>query len=82
MKLISTKLTNLVSLEQSHHKPVGMYGGGLQVGNRSLISSFGATCLHSLKVQEVYCHCQVPSTCVNSGVGLCPRLNIGHDVNN
>ncbi len=28
MKLISTDLTNLVSLEQSHHKPTGMYGGG------------------------------------------------------
>ena len=28
MKLISTKLTNLVSLEQSHHNPMGMYGGG------------------------------------------------------
>ena len=30
MKLISaTKLTNLVSLEQFHHKPMAMYGGGL-----------------------------------------------------
>ena len=29
MKLISTKLTNLVSLEQSNHKPIGRYGGGL-----------------------------------------------------
>ncbi len=27
MKLISTRLTNLVSLEQSHYKPMGMYGG-------------------------------------------------------
>ena len=27
MKLISTKFTNLVSLEQSYHKPMGMYGG-------------------------------------------------------
>ncbi len=25
MKLISTALTNIVSLEQSHHKPMGMY---------------------------------------------------------
>ncbi len=29
MKPISTKLTNLVSLEQSNHKPMGMCGGGL-----------------------------------------------------
>ena len=29
MELISTKLTNLVSLEQSNHKPKGMCGGGL-----------------------------------------------------
>ncbi len=29
VKLIFTKLTNIVSLEQSHHKPMGMYGGGL-----------------------------------------------------
>ncbi len=27
VKLISTKLTNLVLLEQSHHKPMRMYGG-------------------------------------------------------
>ncbi len=26
VKLISTKLINLVSLEQIHHKPIGMYG--------------------------------------------------------
>ncbi len=29
VKFISTKLTKLVSLEQSHHKPMGMYGGVL-----------------------------------------------------
>ncbi len=29
MKLISTKLAKLVSLEQSIHKPKGMCGGGL-----------------------------------------------------
>ncbi len=29
MKLISTKLTNIVSSEQSHKKPLGMYGSGL-----------------------------------------------------
>ncbi len=29
VKLISTKLTNIVSLEQSKLKPIGWYGGGL-----------------------------------------------------
>ncbi len=29
VKLIFTNLTNLMSLEQLHHKPMGMYGGGL-----------------------------------------------------
>ncbi len=29
MKLISTNLTNLLSMEQCHHKPIGMYGGGV-----------------------------------------------------
>ncbi len=45
MKLISTKLTNLVSLEQSYHKPMLMYGGGLlklTVGGKT-------TTLHSHK---------------------------------
>ena len=28
MKLVSTNLTNLVPLEQFHHKPMGMYDGG------------------------------------------------------
>ncbi len=29
MKLVFIKLTNLVSLEQFHHKPIGMYDSGL-----------------------------------------------------
>ncbi len=29
MKLISTNRTNLLSLEQFHHKPMGMYGDGV-----------------------------------------------------
>ncbi len=29
VKLISTKVINLVSWEHSHHKPIWMYGGGL-----------------------------------------------------
>ncbi len=29
VKLIATKLTNIVSLEQSQLKPIGRYGGGL-----------------------------------------------------
>ncbi len=29
MKLISTNLTNLLSLEQFNHKPMGMYRGGV-----------------------------------------------------
>ena len=29
MKLISSKLTSLVSLEQTQLKPIGRYGGGL-----------------------------------------------------
>ncbi len=33
MKLISTMLTNIVSLEQSNHKPKGMYGGVPLVGS-------------------------------------------------
>ena len=45
----STKLTNLVSLEQSHHKSTGMYGGGLiklAIGGKlgRLLSSLGAVC--------------------------------------
>ncbi len=29
LKLIFTKLMNHVSSDQCHHKPMGMYGGGL-----------------------------------------------------
>ena len=29
VKLVSTNFTNLVPVEQFHHKPVGMYDGGL-----------------------------------------------------
>ncbi len=28
MKLVSTKFTDLVPVEQFHHKPMGMYDGG------------------------------------------------------
>ncbi len=47
--LIITELINLVSLVQSHHKTVGMYGYGvvtLSLGQVTFISSFKAVYRH------------------------------------
>ena len=47
VKLVSTKLTNLVPLEQFHHKPMGMYDSGRRPPSYILWQWSETTVIHS-----------------------------------
>ncbi len=75
MKLLPTNLTNIVPLEQFHHKPMVMYDGGLHRFVKELLQwhklcKLGGDNLHRLPVvalnQNKMQHCQdVKADCLD-----------------
>ncbi len=50
MKLASTKFTDLVPVKQFHHKPMGIYDGGLlKLALGEACKLKGTTIIHSLR---------------------------------